>query len=163
MSVPHNDIVQFAEDVIASIAGMRASAFTDEPPHHREEYLSGGVRISGAWSGLVLVHCTPALARRVAAVYFDVAPDSATQDDIRDVLGELANILAGNVKPLLPGPSRLSLPFTDVTARAVELHAGEEAWLECSGEPFVVKVLSEVETAIHADGRVSSDNVYSDS
>lgn len=143
MSVPYHNIVQFAEDVIASIAGIQAHPIGHEAHQDREDYVSGTVEISGAWSGTVVLHCTPAMARHIASAMFEVDPAAATQDEIKDVLGELANIFAGNVKPLLPGPSRLSLPFADVIARSVEIHPGEEAWLECQGEPFVVKVLNE--------------------
>ena len=37
-------------------------------------------------------------------------PDEVSQDDLSDVLGELANIVGGNVKAMLPPGAFLSLP-----------------------------------------------------
>jgi chemotaxis protein CheX len=41
---------------------------------------------------------------------FDLEPEAVTLDETRDALGELTNMMGGNLKALLPGPSRLSLP-----------------------------------------------------
>ena len=57
--------------------------------------------------------CPLALARTLTAQMFqaDRQPDL---DEVRDALGELANMLGGNVKALLPAPSRISLPAVAV-------------------------------------------------
>jgi len=38
------------------------------------------------------------------------APDELEAEDVDDALGELANVVGGNVKAALPGPSTLGLP-----------------------------------------------------
>ena len=38
-------------------------------------------------------------------------------EDIDDALGELANVVGGNVKAVLPGPSALGLPEVGVRPR----------------------------------------------
>ena len=50
------------------------------------------------------------MSREIAGRMFSIAPEEVKEDDIRDALSELANIIAGNVKALLPAPSHLSLP-----------------------------------------------------
>src|SRR4029450_7757910 len=72
-------------------------------------HLSASVQISGGWEGTVLVSCPEALAQRVAGVMFDT--ESASDDEIRDALGEVANMTAGNVKALVESYCRLSLPM----------------------------------------------------
>ena len=41
---------------------------------------------------------------------FGIEPDEPSYDQVQDALGELTNILGGQVKSLLPEPCRLSLP-----------------------------------------------------
>jgi CheY-specific phosphatase CheX len=75
--------------------------------------LSAWVTVTGPWNGAVVLTCSPSatedLARAVLQMGHDEVPDDA---DVDDVLRELANILGGNVKSLLPGPSSLGLPET---------------------------------------------------
>ena len=75
-----------------------------------ESLLTGCVLIAGAWKGAVILDCTETLARRVTGIMFGVDPARATEDEIRDALGELTSITGGNIKGLMPGPSTLSMP-----------------------------------------------------
>ena len=69
---------------------------------------AGSVRFDGAWSGHVTVRCDADFARACAATLLD---DAACDDAaVCDALGELTNMVAGNLKALLPAPSHLSLP-----------------------------------------------------
>jgi chemotaxis protein CheX len=68
------------------------------------------VSVAGAWHGAIVVSCSPAAASRLASVLLDLPEPRVTDVDVEDALGELANIIGGNIKGLLPGPSRLSLP-----------------------------------------------------
>lgn len=68
------------------------------------------VLISGGWDGAVTVLCEAELARELAARLFEMAPADVSRDEIRDALGEIANVCGGNIKALFPEPSYLSLP-----------------------------------------------------
>ena len=59
---------------------------------------SSCVHISGAWEGSVNLVLPEALARTVAAAMFDLPPADVSADDLTDAVGELANIIGGNVK-----------------------------------------------------------------
>ncbi len=82
--------------------------------------LVGRVEITGQWEGAVTIDCDAELAARIAAAMFGMEDGGAEPDEIRDALGELANMAGGNIKSLLPAPSQLSLP-------TVSDHAGEAA------------------------------------
>ena len=71
--------------------------------------VTGIVNIDGAWHGAVLVRCPLVLASLVTAAMFQ-GDNAPTLDEVRDALGELTNMVAGNVKSLLPAPSVISLP-----------------------------------------------------
>ncbi len=100
------------------------------------------VAISGTWSGEVSVVCSRPLARRAAASMFGVSSDVVTADQIQDALAELANIIGGNVKALLPCPSELSLPaYQEVPLSTVGVVvAGKSVLLSCNGDVLQVQV-----------------------
>lgn len=68
------------------------------------------VSVTGTWNGEVVVECSTPLARLVSSHLLLVAVDELADDDVRDVVGELVNVIGGNVKSVMPGPSTMSLP-----------------------------------------------------
>lgn len=71
------------------------------------------VAIAGAWNGRVRVLCDRELARALGAAMFRVPVDALQAHDMTDAVCEVTNIIAGNIKPLLPAPARLSSPVSD--------------------------------------------------
>lgn len=75
--------------------------------------VSAWITVSGPWTGAVVLTCSAAATEGLARAVLRLAPEEeALAEDVEDVLRELANILGGNVKSLLPGPSSLGLPET---------------------------------------------------
>ena len=68
------------------------------------------VSITGSWHGHLVYASSRLAAQKAAAAFLAMEPDEVSQDDISDVLGELANIVGGNVKAMLPPGCFLSLP-----------------------------------------------------
>src|SRR4051794_2059575 len=75
--------------------------------------VTGIVQIDGAWHGAVLLQCPMAVASALTAAMFQSGDDPGF-DDVRDAVGELTNMIAGNVKALLPEPCSISLPTVAV-------------------------------------------------
>jgi chemotaxis protein CheX len=103
------DVEAIAAVVMGSIAGVVLEPAAGEIPGDRPA-LTGCVHIDGAWNGAAIVECELPLARRIAATLFGRSDDEVSPDDVRDALGEITNMIGGNVKALLPAPSRASLP-----------------------------------------------------
>ncbi len=74
------------------------------------ERVTACVHLSGAYTGSITLQCSPAAARAAAAALFNMPPDDVTQVEVVDAVGEIANMVGGNVKSMLPAPSALSLP-----------------------------------------------------
>ena len=72
--------------------------------------ITGCVYLTGAYTGSIMLQCSPPAARNAAAALFSIAPEAVTPSEVVDALGEIANMVGGNVKSMLPGPSALSLP-----------------------------------------------------
>src|SRR5512140_3147139 len=84
------------------------------------------VQITGAWEGAVRVDCSLDLARLATSRFLAVDPSEVAIEQIRDAMGELANMSAGSVKPLLPRPCQLSLPsVADGTDYTLSVPQGE--------------------------------------
>lgn len=83
-------------------------AFGHEAAH--EHTYAGIVQIHGAWEGAVGVQCSARIARETAQVMFSLTGDTVAVDDLQDALGELTNVIGGNIKALLPEPCTLGLP-----------------------------------------------------
>lgn len=71
---------------------------------------ASSIRIEGAWNGTVVVACSRKLAQQVALNMFHCSRDKLSEDYVIDAMNEVANIIGGNVKSLLPSPSSLRLP-----------------------------------------------------
>jgi chemotaxis protein CheX len=107
--------------------------------------VSATVSVTGAWRGHVVVECSGPASRLVAATLLSVEAGVVTGEDVADALGELANVIGGNVKSLLPGPSALSLPQVTLAASAdtrwlavTEICRLAGSWLD---EPVSISVL----------------------
>ena len=72
---------------------------------------SGAVSVTGGWQGTVTVELGARAAADLTARMLALPEDEPAADaDVADAVGELVNMIGGNVKSLMPGPSVLSLP-----------------------------------------------------
>jgi chemotaxis protein CheX len=123
------DLAAVVEGAITMMLGIELG----EPVEHDEAArgcnLGASVQLTGAWQGAVVVGCDLDFGREAARSMFDSDPADVTHDEIADALGEVANMIAGNVKPLLPGAETLSLP-TVVRGTHLELGIpGARVWV----------------------------------
>jgi chemotaxis protein CheX len=112
-------IVQPTDEDLGTIAEQVWSSYLDPeeiapllpfPAAVQKVEVSASVSVTGAWRGHVVLSCSAKAAKNAAAALLGVEFDEVTTEDIADALGELANIIGGNVKSLLPEPCALSLP-----------------------------------------------------
>lgn len=98
------------------------------------------ISIGGPWTATLEVVVSRTLARRFAAALLQVGDAELSEDDVHDALGELVNVVGGNVKGIVDdgGSSTLSLP---VVADACPSVTGGHLTVACrfavDGEPMV--------------------------
>jgi hypothetical protein len=115
--------------------------------------LQASVSVTGAWRGQVLLELEEETAVAVARAMLAVdEADEVGEEDVTDAVGELVNMIGGNVKSLMSSPSTLSLPMVvagTVTRRAshdvVELCRADLAW---RGRPIRASVWEAAHTDI---------------
>lgn len=89
----------------------RRPEFAREAPYE----VSGIIGIHGSVQGTIVMSFPEQLARRVTAwMLAEEDPASCSDEEVADCIGEIANIVAGNMLPLVSDPSadweRISLP-----------------------------------------------------
>jgi len=73
--------------------------------------LSAWVDVVGPWTGsIVLTTGRQTAADLTRALLAEASPELLDHEDVADAFGEIANVVGGNVKAALPGPSTLGLP-----------------------------------------------------
>jgi len=116
-----------------------------------EEYCTKGpqviasIPIAGDWNGSLYLNCTNDLAQLFASKMFEMEQGDVSDDDVRDSLGELVNVFAGQYKERLPGTNVLGLPsITQGTDFQMTWPSAREEghWLlRCAGQLFMLTVL----------------------
>lgn len=123
-----NVIEQIAQSIYATMLNIDLVR-SDEPASQDRESLLATVQIAGAWVGSVVLTLSPELALASSAAMFKVAAQDVTAADRQEVAAELVNMIGGNLKSLLPGPSFLSLP-TIVAGREFGLQVHDATLLD---------------------------------
>jgi chemotaxis protein CheX len=147
MSVTTEDLGQIVEEVLTAFLPdlSHANPEDDEPTT-----VAAIVHISGTWTGSVVVSCSDDLATRTAASMLEAEPSGLSGEDISDALGEVANMIGGGVKAMMPEPSVLSLPVVafgggqNFVPGTVEVQSGR--WTS-DGPPLTVTLLEHDFTA----------------
>lgn len=106
------------EETVQSIAQEAWSALIGDdeflvplPGGLPDDAVSSWVEVVGPWTGAVVLTCGRSTAEALArCLLAEHAPPVLDDEDVADGMGELANVVGGNVKAVLPGPSVLGLP-----------------------------------------------------
>jgi chemotaxis protein CheX len=147
MQLSHEDVRQIVEDIFGAMLGL--SVAEREAAVNGARRITGCVHVSGGWEGAVAVDCTEALARRVAGSMLGLGAEEASPEDVRDAIGEVANVAGGNVKALLGTECALSLPTVtegiDLRLSIPGARMIVDLGFESEGEPFRFLVLEKAQ------------------
>jgi chemotaxis protein CheX len=146
MEMTDLDVGEVIEGVFTGMLGFELErTHGDHVSTAEQQRFIGTVHISGAWDGSVVVECTDELTRLVAAAMFGSDPADVQDDETIDVIGELANMIGGNIKALIEGESVLSLPTVvrgvDFRVLVPGTHLARSLAYNCEGCVLAVRVL----------------------
>jgi chemotaxis protein CheX len=138
------ELLGITRDVWESFTGRTIKLADDQLRPDGGGRTVGCVTVTGEWQGSVLLACAPQLARMAASAMFDLPTEQLDDEQVADALGELTNMVGGNLKSLIPGPSRLSMPTVTVGASSTVSMPGAALFsmvsLACEGLPLTVSV-----------------------
>ena len=140
-----SDLAQIVESVFETMLGLKANE-CEAPWFPSRDRLTAAVHLSGDWNGAVLMECDRWQACRFAGCYLSMDTPGIVDDVVRDVLGELANMIGGNLKCLLTPRIQLSMPSvvdgSDYGLRVCGAKVRERLAFQCTEGPFWVTVLA---------------------
>src|SRR5690348_5745643 len=93
------EISQVVSDDFQTMLNLEINSVSEQLNHHVDG-LTAAVQILGESKGAVLLHCSIEQALAFTGRMLGEDPPSSLTDDVRDVLGELANVVGGNLKSL---------------------------------------------------------------
>ncbi|WP_426561104.1 chemotaxis protein CheX [Angustibacter sp. McL0619] len=107
---PHaDDVWQIVADVWESMLGL--PAVRADRAFELHGALTASVQLSGDWDCLVTVTLPRSTAVDVTRVMLQLEDsDEVSEADVADAVGEVVNVVGGNVKALLAGRTSLGLP-----------------------------------------------------
>jgi chemotaxis protein CheX len=128
-------ICRATEQVFATMLNLEidsgALLFNQDFPWHFSGVVSF-VGMAGTWVGTGSLSCSPGFACRIASSLL-MTEISTIDEDVLDAMGELTNIIIGNVKGMLEqsvGPMALSTP-TSIVGNDLTAHSlGRQPWTE---------------------------------
>ncbi len=144
MTIDNDEIWHLMEEIWSTMLSLDLERVEHEPSNNSEQgTLTGCVHISGAWEGATVLSCSTELAEQVTKIMFGSAQVSLSE--VCDAIGELTNITAGQIQPLLPRPSELSLPSVvegrDYRVAIPKSSLLTQLSLMCQGHPITIKVV----------------------
>jgi chemotaxis protein CheX len=138
-------LAQIVESVFTTMMDLEVSP-SDAPWNPSGDRLTSTVYLTGEWNGAVLFDCNPRQACQFAGRILSMDPPAVVDDDVRDVLGELANMIGGNMKCGMTTGVSLSMPTVmegrDYDMRICGSQVLERIAFQCADGHFWVTVLS---------------------
>lgn len=134
------DIFSIAQNVLDTMVKVESFMQADNPSTRGCSHVTGCIQISGAWQGAVVLQTTDGFARNAASRMLCIEMEELTSADIQDAMAELTNMIGGNIKSQVPGPSFLSLPSVttgaDFDFRLAHSHPVNNVTLDVECEPL---------------------------
>ena len=142
-------IAQIAIDVFHAMLRMEVSVC--ETPETTVSDAAALVRFEGSWNGALLIQCSFDQAFEFAGRLMRIDRPTWFNEDAADALGEVANMIGGNLKALLPPKTVLSVPevfpVTSTSAWPKD-HVGSGIKLQGEAGVFSIALLEQPSSAI---------------
>ena len=102
--------INVTQEIFSTMLGIKVWPVERAPDGNQAHAVVGALHYAGPWKGVLLLECQPLQASAFTANLTCISPPEGVDDDVRDVIGEIANMIAGNLKTILPPATVLSAP-----------------------------------------------------
>ncbi|HEU4347845.1 MAG TPA: chemotaxis protein CheX [Actinoplanes sp.] len=143
--VNEDDLAEMVEQVWVSYLDPEGvSPLIPTGDDRQPSEVHSSVSISGTWTGHVVYASSTGAARKAAAAFLAMDSGEVSEEDLSDVLGELANIVGGNIKAMLPPGCLLSLPQVVLAPESATTYPNAERigglYVTWDGEPVSISI-----------------------
>lgn len=143
--LPPRELVPIVQSVFESMMNLDVE-LSETQWFACDDRISAAIHLSGSWNGALLIECCQSTARELASRFLSMEPEEVVADDICDVLGELANMIAGNLKSLLASGTTLSTPTVvnggDYSVRVCGVHVQDRLSFSCVNSQLWITILA---------------------
>jgi hypothetical protein len=157
--VEHDQVLAIAQEVFAAMVDGDAGLLQPWPGElpEIEDVVVAWVDMHGPMAGRAELTTSATTARDLTRALLGMGADEVvTSMDLVDAFGEVANVVGGNVKSLLPLQGTLGLPQVASVAPAVPgARLVQELPLSWRGRPLVVAVWAFAQPALPEGNRLS--------
>jgi chemotaxis protein CheX len=101
---------QIVVDVFTSMLKMELERVDVPDERYHSPILTAAVHFVGSWKGALRIECTPEQVFEYTRRLLGVELPTEVNEDVCDAFGELANMIGGNLKAVLPPVVQLSMP-----------------------------------------------------
>jgi chemotaxis protein CheX len=141
LSVDEDVVRAIVEQVWESLLQAEAVPWFGTDPADRPS-VAAEVTLAGDWNGAVRMSCDVATAERLAGTMLGTPDEPLPEEDVHDAVGEIVNVIGGNVKGSLEGTTSLGLPTVDVGTLVPPAAPVSRCVLDWYGAPVTVEVLA---------------------
>lgn len=138
-------IRSIVREVWSTQLGLDIEDLPERPSFDRTKTITAAIHITGEFRGCVRLECSRALILRSASIMFGQPEVDLERDDEIDVIGELTNVVTGNIKALVPGDNSLSLPTiiegSDYEVFTLDVKTLDEYGFALDGDAMIVTVV----------------------
>lgn len=144
LEIQPSELAQIVESVFSTMMNLEVGEGVT-PWISSPDRITSAVHLTGDWNGAVILECDRVQACRLSGRFLSMDPPDQVDDDVRDVLGELGNMIGGNLKCVLTSGIRISMPTVTDGDHQRQYICGSEVLnrvaLQCAEGPFWIIVL----------------------
>jgi CheY-specific phosphatase CheX len=138
------ETTQIVSDVFTSMLGMYVVPTEAAwPPCH--PVITAAVYFSGSWKGALQITCSTKQTLEFSRRLLSATTLTSRAEDVCDSFGEIANMIGGNLKAILPRTVLLSTPSvllgSECSLRANKINAHCRQAYRCALGPFWVTLI----------------------
>lgn len=147
------EIQQYTQLVCSTLLGFEVQPLPGHYEASPSDTFTGSVQITGKWNGALLLTLPSSLVNTLTETLFSLEPGKTTTEDRKDAVGELTNMIGGNIKALLPQPCKLSVPLLGLEGQEQLFPSTEmvtHCQFECQGKSFALSLYKLVDKPFSA-------------
>ena len=139
MSVDAKTMHQILWNVFDEMLGL-PTGHCETAPAHRQNTVAALICIFGQTNASLIVEAPEKTAELIAATMFRAPPESLCERDVLDAIGEISNMIGGNVKGTFTGKSSLSMPNVATQNSSDPMRPNEQhTWINVDNRPLMVR------------------------
>ena len=148
MQFLEKEIQKYTHLVCSILLDFEISPLPDSYEMPSAKMFLGSVQITGEWNGAIMLSLPSTLVNTLTEKMFSLESGKASIEEKKDAIGEMVNMIGGNIKALLPQPCALSAPLMALEGDTLHFPSTKmvtHCKFECAGKPFALSLYEQVE------------------